>query len=193
VDVGANHGLMTIPMAEWVGARGCVHAFESHAENVRLLQANVARFGLTDRVRVHALAVNDGASSRVALYHGRRASSSEWNIIGRDADGNASREAGRVAAVSLDGYFASQVRIDLVKIDVEGAESLVLAGMRRILTECAPVLAIECHSADNWRACRALRRQGYDLLDVQGRRIGEDEHCPGTHMIARPRRTAAVR
>ena len=46
---------------------------------------------------------------------------------------------------NLDEYFTAGPALNMVKIDVEGAESQVLAGMTRILREVRPVLFIEFH------------------------------------------------
>lgn len=186
LDIGANRGLVTIPLADRVGPTGRVHAFEPHPDNLRELRHNLRSFNLTDRVTAHPFAVNDGAQDHVQLFSGREDSPSEWNIIGRDADGRPTAPALDVPATSLDARFPDGSPIHLVKIDVEGAESLVLAGMRRILSHQRPILIIECHTRDNWRACLNLRDAGYDLTDLAGRALSSDDH-PIAHLIARPR------
>ena len=94
----------------------------------------MARLGLTDRVRVENLAISDGADRYVWLHAGRNRAGSEWNIIGQDVAGRPTAPEMRVRAVSLDGYFSTNDRIDFVKIDIEGAEDQALRGMRRILS-----------------------------------------------------------
>jgi len=186
LDIGANRGLVTIPLAERIGPAGRVHAFEPHPDNLRELRANLRDFSLTDRVTLHALAVNDGSLDRVRLFAGRRDSSSEWNIIGHDADGHPTRHVLDVPARSLDSLFHPDHPIHLVKIDVEGAESLVLRGMRSILTHQRPSLIIECHSRDNFQTCLTLRELDYEVSDLTGRTLTPADQ-PVSHLIARPR------
>src|SRR5207245_5993265 len=67
----------------------------------------------------------------------------------------------RVRAVTLDAYVAAR-RVDLVKIDVEGAEMLVIRGARRLLERPpaeAPVLIFEC-------AAHNYARFGYSPADL---------------------------
>src|SRR5690606_4864917 len=122
VDVGANVGLLTVFMANLAGPRGRVHAFELFEGNVASLRANVGRAGFADRVTVTHAAVSDGSVDEITFYAGRNRSNAEWTITGIDAEGRPAEAVATVRAVSLDAHFAAVPRIDVVKIDVEGAE-----------------------------------------------------------------------
>lgn len=184
VDVGANTGLITALMAHHVGPTGTVYAFEACPDNERRFTATLRTCRLQDRARFIGAAVNDGAADSLQLYRGRGNSHSEWNIVGRDADGRPTAPAYTVPATSLDAWFPATAHIDLVKIDVEGAESQVLAGMRGILNRCRPVLVIECHCADNWRACAELTADGYVLRNLDGAALDPQADYPATHLVA---------
>ena len=71
-----------------------------------------------------------------------------------------------VDVVSLDSYAESAKldRIDVLKIDVEGAEAAVLEGASAVLTTQRPALVfVECHSGDSRDAVDALlRRYAYE-------------------------------
>jgi len=54
-----------------------------------------------------------------------------------------------------------------VKIDVEGAELEVLAGMRRLLAQVQPVLVCEMHGK-NGAFCDAMDAAGYDVVSLDG-------------------------
>ena len=73
-----------------------------------------------------------------------------------------------VPAVSLDAWYSADERLDFVKIDVEGAEDLVLAGMRRLLREERPVLAVEFHDDEAWESRHELLDAGYALSRPDG-------------------------
>ena len=185
LDVGANVGLLSVLMADCTGPRGRVYAFEAHPENADKLRANVRRTGLEDRIDVIHRAVNDGLTERVTLYAGRNNSAAEWNILGHDINNHVTHAGCNVPAVALDDYFDAQQRIDLVKIDVEGAESQVLMGMARIIWQWSPVMVIECHSDENWRACANLADYGYRFQSLaDGRLLDPAASYHTAHFVA---------
>jgi len=52
-----------------------------------------------------------------------------------------------VPAITLDSYcHSNDIRPDVIKIDVEGAELLVLQGGRAVLGSCKPVILCEVHT-----------------------------------------------
>jgi FkbM family methyltransferase len=170
-DVGAHHGIITRLLARLVGPSGRVIAFEAHPGNAEELARTVTAAGVGGRIRVENLAVTDGAAPRVALHPGRGHASTEWNVTGADVEGHPTPAELQVAATSLDTYFGLETRLELVKIDVEGAEGQVLAGMRRVLREARPVLVVEFHDEAGWEGRRELLEAGYDLYAVDGTRL----------------------
>jgi len=184
-DVGANIGKHTLALADRVGAGGHVHAFEPFPGNVERLRYHVRTAGLSDRVTIRAGAVNDGSVDRVALHPGRGHSGAEWNIVGHDADGTPTDAELYVPAFRLDDVFPPGQRLDVLKIDVEGAEHLVLRGMRRLLEEQRPALVIEVHDADNWAACHRLSEAGYRLQSLAGSPQQPSDPVRG-HLVALP-------
>jgi len=90
-----------------------------------------------------------------------------------------------VTLLPLDGWYPPGAQLDFVKIDVEGAEGLVLAGMRRLLREARPVLAVEFHDDEAWTSRHELLDAGYALSRTDGSAIdpaGDRVY----HVIARP-------
>jgi FkbM family methyltransferase len=71
----------------------------------------------------------------------------------------------KVRAVTLDSLLLTYGVPDFVKVDVEGAECLVLAGGRRLFAEHHPAVHIEVHRAENEELVRALL-PGYDLTKL---------------------------
>jgi hypothetical protein len=103
----------------------------------------------------------------VSLHPGRRHASEEWNVVGTDLEGRPSPPELEVGATSLDSYFA-ELPLHFVKLDVEGAEAKVLRGMRLLLRERRPALAVEFHTEDGWAGRRELLDAGYRLESVEG-------------------------
>lgn len=166
VDIGGHVGYFTLLLAKLVGEHGHVIAFEAHAENAEQLRSNVRINGYEARVRVENMAVSDGTCCRVMLFPGRWRSSAEWNIVGHDVEGNLTEPESEVPATSLDAYFCRGLRVDFVKIDIEGAEALALCGMRRLLRESKPLVLVEFHNESGWTGRQELFSAGYYLYDI---------------------------
>ena len=123
VDVGAHVGYYTLLAARRVGPGGTVFAFEPAPRNFELLLANVWRNGLTN-VACFPWAVSDQAGFTELFLDERNTGD---NRLFGDGAGV------RVRAVALDGLRVLRPPIDIVKIDVQGTEEAVLAGMRGLL------------------------------------------------------------
>ena len=119
VDAGANLGYYTCLAARLVGRAGRVHAFEPDPENHRLLERNTADLG--DRVIVHAEALGERAGT--ARLAGDRSNMGDAHL---EPDGSLVVPVARGDDLGL-------ARLDLLKIDTQGAEVQVLAGFRATL------------------------------------------------------------
>jgi FkbM family methyltransferase len=142
-DVGANEGLYTVFAARRVGSEGRVLAFEpSRRERARLLR-NLERNGLTNvELIACALAERDG-EARLFVAHEEH---SGHNTLGRFVYRDVELEEEEVVPVhSLDSAAAERglERVDVVKVDIEGAEEAFLSGARRTLTVMRPVMLLE--------------------------------------------------
>jgi FkbM family methyltransferase len=138
VDVGANKGDFTLLAATLVGPTGLVHAFEPAPGNVAMLRQSIAANGLTN-IRVHDLALSDASGEATLYLAGRR---SGWHsLIGGLPD----RDAGTVCVRTrrLDDFDLGSVHA--IKIDVEGAEQMVLEGARETLVRNRPIVLVDLH------------------------------------------------
>ncbi|RMD72676.1 MAG: FkbM family methyltransferase [Bacteroidetes bacterium] len=167
VDVGAHFGYFTLLAARLVGPGGRVHAFEASPATFEVLRANVQ-----DWHRVHAehMACSD-AAGKVAFYE-FPAAWSEYNTLRPEqyarANWRGKVQARRVEvpAMPLDAVVDDRP-VALVKIDVEGAEPQVVAGMQRILARHQPVVVMEFQADE---AVNAPHRQAADRLGAVGYR-----------------------
>jgi FkbM family methyltransferase len=142
VDVGGNIGYHTLIGARIVGPSGVVHTFEPNLVVRSALSANLERNGLKNVV-VHGEAVTRQSGS-VRFYKSVWSGNSGISSI-IPGDG-LSDEGEDVPSISLDDFVATlgHRAIDLLKIDVEGAEMDVIEGGRRTLTGTnAPALLFE--------------------------------------------------
>jgi methyltransferase, FkbM family len=166
-DVGAHIGEYALLASRRVGPCGEVHAFEPQPSTLALLENNVEVNGLRN-VRLNGCAVSDRDEE---VDFGVRAEPSLSSIVreGKPLDGQELLCSLKVPSRTLDEYCGECGRWpDLIKIDVEGAELLVLQGAEGLLAEPpgrAPCLVFE-YDEDNYS------RFGYefrDILSVLGR------------------------
>lgn len=169
VDIGANIGLVTLIAAHLVGPQGHVFAFEPGPLSFALLSANVAANGYRNATLEHA-AVSD-RSGTVDLYV--CATGESDNRISGTIDEGTGRERVSVKSVALDDYFG-ETAIDFIKIDVQGAEPLVLKGLSRIMAENRSLQILmeycpEAFSSLEQPADFLARIQacGYDILELR--------------------------
>ncbi len=129
VDVGANYGYYSVLMALACGREGHVLACEPNpllAETY--LPGNLALNGCREQVEICQKVIGGRDQERVdfVLHHGDCATSSleRWAYPHRS-------EAIQVPMATLDRLCAAWDRLDVVKIDAEGAEALVWEGMQQ--------------------------------------------------------------
>ncbi|HTT87010.1 MAG TPA: FkbM family methyltransferase [Acidimicrobiales bacterium] len=135
VDVGANVGYFTVLAGLRVGRSGRVVAVEAHPRLAELLHRNVVINGLHGHTTVWGCAA---WSERTELkFHLRENFASNSSVGSAGADALAAlgdtEELLEVAAAPLDELLADVGHVDVLKVDVEGAEVHVFAGLARTL------------------------------------------------------------
>ncbi len=139
VDVGANIGLNTIYFAARVGPTGRVIAVEPAGDNLAVLRDNVARNRLA-QVTVADVAAGRARETRSFYLRG---DVSAVNSFYEDSVYASVTDLVVVPVVPLDELVEGEAHV--VKVDVEGAELDVLAGMTRLLGSRSLVLVVEWH------------------------------------------------
>ena len=78
----------------------------------------------------------------------------------------------KVKAVTLDEYFKDE-RVDLIKIDVEGAEFEVLKGAVDLMNERSPIFQVEFHFDEDWTEenINFLKSTGYIMYDLDFNKV----------------------
>ena len=137
LDVGAGIGDDAWAFAQYVGPSGRVFAFEASPRTARCLAKTVQRSGLKN-VQTHEVAVTDRAGR--VLITDDLADHQNSLII------NQGQHSVEVSAITLDEFVKSNLidNIDLLKMNIEGAEKPALLGFRREFGRVRNV-AIACH------------------------------------------------
>jgi FkbM family methyltransferase len=143
IDVGVNKGDFTLLAAKLVGVDGAVLACEPEPENCKWIRRSIDLNGY-ENVRLFELALSD-ESGEAPLFIGEK---SGWHTLLPNQN-NAGRGAVTVRTRTLDSLLAEigfARPIDIMKIDVEGAEINVLHGARETLTASRDlILLLDIH------------------------------------------------
>jgi FkbM family methyltransferase len=142
MDVGANLGLYTLYAARKVGAAGCVLAIEPSSREMAILKGNVESNALNN-VRLQLVALLDHASEVELLV--ARPQNSGHNTLGAFGYNTALDHREKIQAQRLDDVVQAEGlrRIDVIKMDIEGAELGALRGAVDTLRQYHPLLLLE--------------------------------------------------
>jgi FkbM family methyltransferase len=177
VDAGANVGLHALPIAAAIGPEGRLFCFEPVPELADGLARSMRINGFADRalVRCAALAEAPGESVLNRAAHGAMSSLSTLPAS------EGSREI-PVELVTLDGVFAPGARVDVVKMDIEGAEPRAWRGMQRVLADNPRIAIVMEWSASHFRRAgedaaaflAEIRAAGFAVQEIGGAADGGD-------------------
>lgn len=167
VDVGANVGLFTLKAAPQAGR---VVAVEPGAEAGDQLDANLAlnRF---DNVAVVRKALSDKPGRAVLFHNPLGEDPQAFSLISDGTD--AGSEQVELATLDSLVHDLGLPRVDCIKIDVEGAEGMVLAGAAETLAAYHPTVIFEMNcptlvkaGGDTAVAWNALAGRGYQFHEL---------------------------
>lgn len=153
-DIGANTGYFSVVAAALVGKGGEVFAFEPDPDCFHRLSGNSQAFPWMNALQS---AVGD-LDGEITFYRSNRRGESGWGTTFDEGEGKIQVT---VPVCTLDRFFGSRRtgRLDLIKVDVEGAEYRVLTGARRTLESQRSVIWMEANDA-------CLARDGKSIVDL---------------------------
>lgn len=191
LDIGANAGVHTLPMARMVGSSGRVVAFEpTNFAFGRLLRNLELNPDISERVTPVMAFLDDGPRSKStppAFY-------ASWRLD--DTEGQHPKhfgslgDAAKAAAWTLDAYSSASIvgPVGVIKLDVDGSECSVLRGGAALLQRDRPAIVAEvCPYALEEHGDSA--REMLQLLAACGYRFFDERTLK--HLPSDPRRIAA--
>jgi FkbM family methyltransferase len=136
IDVGANLGWFSLAAAPVVGGGGRVLSFEANLKNVELLAASAQLNGFK---QIHPLPV--GLSDRLTVAVFQRLGGSNGAIFSTD---DATTPGDQwISCLPLDSFGELFKPVKVIKIDVEGAEYLVMSGGLTVIARDRPIIYFE--------------------------------------------------
>jgi FkbM family methyltransferase len=169
LDVGGHIGYTALHFASLVGRHGRVLVFEPSPENLRFLRKNVRR-----RPEIEIIAAGAGPREMSGTLYVERLSGqnnsfiSEFHVFTENRKNafclHFESSAVESPLVTVDKVVADRhLSPRLVKIDVEGFEREVLAGMSNVLLRCRPILMVEVQR-NHADVLSTLTQSGYRLF-----------------------------
>jgi FkbM family methyltransferase len=175
IDVGANIGFFSVAIAR--NAEVSLLAFEPDRENFQSLGKVTAEYDFDSRIHPYMLALSD-TTGVGSLYLSDLAPTDHKLINSR------SSRAVEIAMIRLDDFFAryadlAKTPVSLIKIDVQGAELLVLRGMHQTLkTNDYPPILVE-YSPDDLVHAGTTPEEFFNAFETLGYRAHTlPELCP---------------
>lgn len=161
VDIGANVGWHSALAASVVGDSGSVYAIEPNPDNARLIAHTIERNGLQ---QVHLLPI--ALSDEIGFAKFRSAIGSNGGFAGEDGRSIIDPSATIVPTIPLDDLDIPHV--DVIKIDVEGAEPMVLRGATATIERDRPVIVFEFSCEMTQRVAGVGPREHFAVFESYG-------------------------
>lgn len=176
-DVGAHCGWMSLVACHRVGNAGKVVAFEPSPPHAKILQYNKAANRFV-QMEVVTGAVADSDGEFVPFYLVDQGNSFLNSLVAHTgqlpADYRRQKSTIQAQTISLDEFCKRQnLQPDLVKIDVEGAELLVLQGARSLLNVCRCKFIVAVHPT--WLPQGQTTDNIFSLFSTQGYRLAASQ------------------
>lgn len=188
IDIGANIGIFTVLFGQKVGETGKVISFEPNPENYIALTKNVKLNKLKNIVMERMAISNNNGLVKMGLNKNNALHSFIYSSGENTFD---------AYSIKLDDYLKKNCffPIDLIKIDIEGAEMLALEGMSETLQNNLDIiLLIEVHKKELLkigssvqRLFQFLKKRDFHVLNLYNN--GKTEHISdnfqkvSTHII----------
>lgn len=167
IDIGANLGYYTCPLADLVGENGRVYAVEPVPVIFSVLKRNVGKrrnvellnYALGEECRTIEMA-NDSVASAGYFGTGR-------NFV---SEGELSKDAVRFTAQMQRGseLFGGMEQIDFIKCDIEGYERVVLPELRPLIEKFHPTVLVETDGESRRQMIRMFTELGYSAYMLVG-------------------------
>ena len=158
IEIGGHIGTSTLNYSHLVGPRGVVYSIEALPENFEILKRNIARNGITNVKACNLAIVGDPKIDHVTL-NANPYNSGGHSIFKMSVEAESTFDC---PALTLEAFVRREgiQRIDILQMDIEGAEFDILFNTDKALLASIPQILFEYHDA------YAAPRTHAQLLDL---------------------------
>jgi FkbM family methyltransferase len=180
LDIGANIGMISLAVKSNVEGL-TIHAFEPGPHQFKYLKENVKENNLESQISLWPLAIAETTGKRTFAIHCEEDASGDGFVDTERAGGTSTIT---VDTIMLDDWWVKQrsPRIHLIKIDVEGAELLVLEGANKLIMSQKPVILFELYNKnlinypyDHQSIFEKIESFGYRILNLNLSEISQNQ------------------
>ena len=170
-DVGANVGVFTFTAAA-IATKGTVVSIEADAWLAGLLRQTRNLLPYRDKdVRVVPVALSESNGIATFQISARGRASNALEIAGGRSQMGGVREKQYVPTLTMDTLLASLPAPDFVKIDVEGAEVMVVEGAEKLMREVRPIFYIEVGPSASKDIIAAFKQVNFEIYSQVGEHL----------------------
>jgi len=164
LDIGTNKGYYSLLSAKIMDDKGEILSFEPHPENCYWIKKSISVNGYKS-IKLFQIALFN-KNGEMRLFEG--AKSGHHSLVRNKDLGSIT-----IQTKKLDAILAEEkiIKVDLIKIDVEGAEIQVLDGANKLLAKQSPKLLIDIHDIDRKKLFRTLEKFGYIIFDYHSDKL----------------------
>lgn len=185
-DIGGHIGYHTLCFAELVGKNGSVYCFEPNPHNKKYIERTLEKNPeISGKVTLSEVALSSEDGEDTLFFSEKVDEGTSSGSFINDADPIWSKdvyinETGfkkiSVKKMKLDSFIKSskeKIVPDILKIDAEGAESVILEGAINTIKEYKPLILLEVHSIFNmYRTMQILQDLNYNLQILEKEKDG---------------------
>ena len=174
LDIGANVGYISLVLAKCVGNSGKVFSFEPDSKNFASLKRNLA-LNADCNIEPIAKAVSD-SHQPIRLYHAKfDFNAGAHSMLPSEKH---SSDFVEIEATTIDEFVTSHglKKVDVIKIDIEGAEMKAFNGMTETLRNSRPLIVCELCEEHQVRAgytTQAVKKWMAETFDMQAFKVME--------------------
>jgi len=161
IDVGANLGYYSVLAADLVGPKGRVVAVEPNPALFKLLAQSMRVNGFDGRCNLRNIALGGAGESKVHPFFVPHGEPKNGRFLDSKETPEQLRRHGQVFEVKTGALNPDNFdRVDLIKIDVEGAEIAVLDQLAPLIEKFKPIIACEVNFARGYTYDEIVDRLG---------------------------------
>lgn len=154
IDIGANYGMSSIP---FIASNSKVYMIDADSTNIRILENS---YGKDNRIKIINKAIHsyDGVTSFYEDINGSCVSSISYSNVNGSSDNRIEKKVECISPNTLIERYVDEDEIDLLKIDIEGAEYEFFSSISDENIKKIKKFVIEFHMNENYRVMNIIKK-----------------------------------